>query len=209
MKNKLKVYVADDHNVVRKGMTTLLSTFPRVCEVQEAENGKKLIELVNDGTPDAVVLDVEMPGLGGIETAAYLIKHFPSIKILILTMHTEDGFVRKLMDMGVHGFLSKSSQPNELERALYSIIDNDFYRNELVVNAIQHFKKISLPSLERLSNREVEILNLICQELSPSEISDRLNISPKTFFNHRSNIINKTGSKNNIGLYKYAVQHGY
>ncbi len=209
IRNKLTVYLADDHNVVRKGMTRLLTTFNRVNNVKEAINGKMLIQLVREQEPDAVILDVEMPELGGMEAASYLIDHYPSVKILILTMHTEEGFVTRLMDLGVHGFLSKSSEPEELEKALYSIVDNDFYKNDLVIKAMQNLRKQSYPSHEKLSNREMEILTLICQEFTPGEISERLNISEKTFFNHRANIIAKTGVKNNIGLYKYALQRGY
>lgn len=210
MQDKLKVFIADDHNVVRKGMTRLLKTFKRVGQVQEAANGKELIQLISKESPDAVILDVEMPIAGGFDTAHYLIDHFPEVKILILTMHTEDVFISRLMDLGVHGFLNKSAEPEEVEQALYAIVDKDFYKNELVDQVLQNLKKQPPnPSHEKLSNREVEVLTLISQELTPGEISTRLNISEKTFFNHRANIIAKTGVRNNIGLYKYAVQHGY
>ena len=210
MQSKLKIYIADDHNIVRKGMARLLKTFSRVEEVQESANGKELIQLIKKQQPDAVILDIEMPEMNGFDTAEYLIGNYPDIKILVLTMHTEDVFISRLMDMGVHGFLSKSSEPEEVELALYSIIDKDFYRSELVNDAILHMKiPTPKPSLEKLSHREIEILTLICQEQTPDEISKRLNISRKTFFNHRSHIMVKAGVRNSIGLYRYALQHGF
>jgi two-component system response regulator DegU len=209
MKDKLNIYIADDHGVVRKGMTRLLSTFTRVGEVRGASNGRELIKMMSEQLPDAVILDIEMPVMGGLDTATYILEHFSQVKILMLTMHTEEVFIKRLMDLGVHGFLSKTSEPEEMEKALYSIIDFDFYRNSIVEQALQNSKKMLDPTREKLSNREVEILILICQEYTPGEISARLDISEKTFNNHRSNIIAKTAARNNIGLYKFAVQHGY
>jgi two-component system response regulator DegU len=209
MKDRLNIYIADDHGVVRKGMTRLLSTFSRVGEIRGASNGRELIKMMSEQPPDAVILDIEMPVMGGLDTATYILEHFSQVKILMLTMHTEEVFIKRLMDLGVHGFLSKTSEPEEMEKALYSIIDFDFYRNSIVEQALQNSKKMLDPTREKLSNREVEILILICQEYTPGEISARLDISEKTFNNHRANIIAKTGARNNIGLYKFAVQHGY
>lgn len=210
MKNNLLVYLADDHTVVRKGMTRLLNTFSRVGSVAEASNGKELIRLVETNPPDAVILDVEMPVMSGIETARYLNQHFPAVKILILTMHTEEAFVIRLMDIGVHGFLSKSCGPDEVEKALYAIVDKDFYKNDIVERALRRIQANGNldKSHQKLTSRELEILMLICQELSPGEISERLQISEKTFFNHRANILAKTECRSNVGLVKYAHEHG-
>ena len=207
--DNLTVYLADDHTVVRKGMVRLLKTFQRVNQVKDAANGKELISLTETVPPDDVILDVEMPVMGGVETSKHLVDNFPEVKILILTMHTEAVFIHKLMDIGIHGFLSKSAEPNEVERALYSIIDKDFYKNDLVESAMR--KNVSSGSQEttsKLSTRELEILLLICQELTPAEISERLQISEKTFFNHRANILTKTRSRSNVGLLRFAVQRG-
>lgn len=210
MRKNLHIYLADDHTVVRKGMLRLLKTFDRVGEVEEASNGKELIQLVERKEPDAVILDVEMPVLGGIETSRYLGEHFPDVKILILTMHTEEVFVIRLMDLGVHGLLSKSCGPDEVEKALYAIVDKDFYRNDIMERALRKLAGNGQTSKtnQKLTTRELEILLLICQELSPGEISERLQISEKTFFNHRANILEKTNCRNNVGLLKYAHEKG-
>ncbi len=207
--NKVMVYLADDHNVVRKAMQRLLSTFSSVSVVKEAGNGKELLALMEEELPDAVILDVEMPVMGGVEAAKQIAVRFPTVKMLVLTMHNEEVFINKLMDIGVHGFLNKSSQPEEVEIALQSIIEKDFFKNDIVQQALA--KSISLPEEKhgKLTVREIEILLLICQELAPAEISDRLHISEKTYFNHRANILEKSRSRSNVGLLRYAVQKGY
>jgi two-component system response regulator DegU len=210
IKSKLKVYLAEDHNVVRKGMQRLLNSFDGIETVKEAENGKELMSLIEADEPDAVILDVEMPIMGGIEAAKLIADRHPSVKMLILTMHNEEVFINKLLDIGVHGFLSKSAQPEEVEKAIHSIIEKDFYKNEIVRRALNRpNEKNTEEKYCKLTNREIEILLLICQELTPGEISDRLQISEKTFFNHRSNILEKTKARSNVGLIRYALLKGY
>jgi two-component system, NarL family, response regulator DegU len=209
-KEKFNVYLADDHSIVRKGMIRLIGTFDRVGKVKEASNGKELMKLIEEQPPDAVILDVEMPVMGGVEAAKLIAERYPGIKILILTMHTEEVFVSKLLDIGVHGFLSKSAEPQEVETALNAIMDKDFYRNEIVANALAHAtRSLSEEKYGRLTNREIEVLLLICEELTPGEISARLQISEKTFFNHRSNILEKTKARNNVGLIRFALQRKF
>jgi DNA-binding NarL/FixJ family response regulator len=206
---KIKVYLADDHNVVRKSMLRLLTTFDKVEIVKGASNGKELLKLIEEDSPDAVILDVEMPIMGGIETAKIIANKYPSIKILVLTMHNEAVFVNKLLDIGVHGFLSKSAEPDEVEKALLSIIEKDYYKNEIVKKALETNYIRENENTSRLTNREIEILLLICNDLTSGEISERLQISEKTFFNHRANILDKTKSRSNVGLIRYAITHGY
>jgi len=210
MTSKMTIAVADDHPVVRKGMIRLLGTFERVGRAYEAESGLALIETLKTEKPNVVILDVEMPGLNGLSTADHILLHYPDTKVLILTMHTEHGLILKLMDQGVHAILNKSVEPDEMEKALYAVVDKVFFKSEVMMNALRNVKKTkSLSGGRKLSHREMEVLLLICQELSPMEISDRLNISEKTFFNHRYNLVTKTGARTNIGLYKFAVEHGF
>jgi len=210
-RQKLKVYLAEDHNIVRKGMQRLLNSFERVDVVKDAANGKELLKLIEEDNPDAVILDVEMPVMGGIEAAKIIADRYPGIKMLVLTMHNESVFINKLMDIGIHGFLSKSAEPEEVEKALLAIIEKDFYTNEITTKAIFNADnhKPKEEKYGKLSNREMEILLLICQELTPKEISERLQIAEKTFFNHRANILDKTKSRSNVGLIRYAVVNGY
>jgi DNA-binding NarL/FixJ family response regulator len=206
--NRITVYIADDHPVVRKGMARLLRTFERIDQIREASNGRELIDLLIEHPADVVILDLEMPRMGGLEAARIIVDRFPKVKILILTMHTEQVFLERLLNLGVHAVLSKATEPEEIERALYSIVDNDFYKNELAQNIRLRIHARADEPTQHLSDREVEILLLICQELTPADISARLQISEKTFFNHRANILIKTGAKNNVGLLKFAISKG-
>lgn len=210
IKSKLKVYLAEDHNVVRKGMQRLLNSFEQVDVVKDAANGKELLTLIEEDNPDAVILDVEMPVMSGIEAAKIIADRYPAVKMLVLTMHNEAVFINKLMDIGVHGFLSKSAEPQEVEEALKAIIEKDFYNNEIAAKALHHATgKVDQDRYGKLTNREIEIMLLICQELTPGEISERLQISEKTFFNHRANILEKTKARSNVGLIRYAILNGY
>jgi two-component system, NarL family, response regulator DegU len=206
---KLKIYIADDHTFVRKGMIRLLNTFERIGDVKEAANGKELTMLVQAESPNIVILDLEMPVLNGFDCAKHLVENHPDVKILILTMHTEEVFILNLMELGVHGFLNKNAEPEEVEKALYAIADRDFYRNDIINQVLQNkIKRYRHVGSTQLSARELEILLLICQELAPLEISKRLQISEKTFFNHRANVLSKVNARGNVGLVKYAYQHG-
>lgn len=208
-KSKLKVYLAEDHHVVRKGMQRLLSTFDQVDVVKDASNGKELLKLIEEDHPDAVILDLEMPVMSGIEAAKVIADRFPEVKMLILTMHNEAVFINQLMDIGVHGFLSKSAQPEEVEKALQSIVEKDFYKNEIATKALLSQRRNPIEDRYcKLTSREIEILLLICKELTPGEISERLGISEKTFFNHRANVLSKTKARSNVGLIRYALQRG-
>ena len=129
IKSKLKVYLAEAllvANVVRKGMQRLLNSFEHIGVVKDAANGKQLIELIEADHPDAVILDLEMPVMGGIEAAKIIADRYPGVKMLILTMHNEAVFINKLMDIGIRGFLGKSAEPQEVEKALHSIVEKRF-----------------------------------------------------------------------------------
>ncbi len=207
MTNTIKVCIAEDHTMVRKAMVMLFHSFKRIGCVREAANGKQLIELIKESEPDVVTLDIEMPVMNGYETARHILCHYPSIKLLVLSMHAEKVFVTKMMQLGVHGFLTKDSAPVEIEKAIYSLVDKDFYRNEVMAGATKDLNSSTSVIARKLSPRELEILFLICDERTPAEISERLKISDKTFFNHRSHLLDKTGALNNVGLVKFAYEN--
>ena len=157
----MKVYLAEDHHVVRKGMQRLLRSFEKVDVVKDAANGRELLNLIEEDHPDAVILDLEMPVMGGIEAAKIIADRYPSVKMLVLTMHNEAVFINRLMDIGVHGFLSKSAEPGEVEKALESIVEKDFYRNEITTRALARpTVKVDNEKYGRLTNREIEIYSL-------------------------------------------------
>jgi len=214
MKPSYKVYIADDHTLFRKAMVNLLRTFERVREVKDAENGKELLTLIKYEVPDVVIVDLQMPVMDGAETCEHIIQKFPEIKIIILTMHDSNKFILHMMEMGVHAFLLKNTEPDELEKAIYSVVEKDFYHNDLVAAVLRKNVKDrkggQRPVFQQaeLTDREKEILLLICRELTMKEIGQRLFLSENTVRNHRVNIMDKVGVNNIVGLVKYAYETG-
>lgn len=211
---QLKVYIADDHTLFRKAMVNLLRSFERIIDVKDAENGKELMTLMKYEAPDVVVVDLQMPVMDGAEASAQILQKYPDVKIIILTMHDSNKFILHMMDMGVHAFLLKNTEPDELEQAIYSVADKDFYHNELVASVlrknVKEHKTGERPSFEsaELTDREREILLLICQELTMKEIGQRLFLSENTVRNHRVHIMGKIGVNNIVGLVRYAYEAG-
>ena len=211
---QLKVYIADDHTLFRKAMVNLLRSFERITDVKDAENGKELLTLIKYEQPDVVIVDLQMPVMDGSETSAIILQKYPDVKVIILTMHDSSKFILHMMDLGVHAFLLKNTEPDELEKAIYAVADKDFYHNDLVVAVLRknvnERKTGQRPSFQaaELTEREKEILLLICQELTMKEIGQRLFLSENTVRNHRVNIMEKVGVNNIVGLVKYAYEAG-
>ncbi len=194
-------------------MVRLLKTFKRIDQVTEAQHGKDLLQLLNTHVPDVVLLDLEMPIMNGVETAEHILPKYPDMKVVVLTQHDSEKFMLHMLEMGVHSFLLKNSNPDELERAIVSVYDKDFYHNDLISSVMR--KTISLRSekpvfskMAELSEREKEIFRLICEEHSLKEISLMLNISEKTIHSHKANIQGKLGVKNTVGMVKFAYENG-
>lgn len=212
MSDKIKVYIADDHTLFRKAMVNLLKTFGKICLVKDAENGKELLNLIKQSTPDVAIIDLQMPVMDGTEACEYLLQRYPDLKIIILTMHDSENYILHMMELGVHAFLLKNTEPDELERAIYAVVEKDFYHNDLVASVLRKNMKVKKagqrPVFKNadLSEREKEILKLICNELTIREIGHKLSLSENTVRNHRVNIMEKIGVKNAVGLVKYAYE---
>lgn len=209
---EIKICVVDDHQIFRKAMMRLLKTFGRVAEVTEAENGRQCLEAVEKKQPHLVLLDLEMPGMNGIDCAEQLIQKYPEVKIIILTMHDSERYMNYLLELGVHSFLLKNTDPVELENAIYAVYDHDFYHNELIAGVLrQKLKTKKRPSFlvkSPLTERELEILHLICSEFSLKDIAHKLSLSEKTVQTHKLNIQTKLGVKSTVGLVKSAYELG-
>jgi two-component system response regulator DegU len=214
MNKKLKVYIADDHTLFRKAMVNLLQTFDEVTEVKDAENGKELLALMKMNIPDVAIVDLQMPVMDGAETCENILQKYPDVKIIILTMHDSERYILHMMEMGVHAFLLKNTEPEELEEAIHAVIEKDFYHNDLVASVlrknVKDKKSIQRPmfATAELSEREKEIVMLVCQELTIKEIGQKLSLSENTVRNHRVNIMEKVGVNNMVGLVKYAYDTG-
>ncbi|MFZ5999823.1 MAG: response regulator [Bacteroidota bacterium] len=211
---KLRVYMADDHTLFRKAMVAMVQTFENVGEVKDAENGKELLTLMKYATPDVAIVDLQMPVMDGVETCENILKKFPDVKVIVLTMHDSEKYILHMLELGVHAFLLKNTEPEELERAINKVMEQDFYHNDLVAAVLRKNvleKRGSQRPVFRqanLSEREKEVLLLICQELTIKEIGQRLSLSENTIRNHRVNIMEKVGSTNAIGLVRFAYDSG-
>ena len=214
--NKIRVYIADDQTLFRKGMGRLVRSFPNVDDVKEASNGKELLDLVKKEPPHVILMDLEMPIMDGIEATEKILNKYPDVKIVVLSMHDTQQHIFYLMELGAHAFLLKNAEPEEVEEAINSVIKNDFYQNEIVVNALRKGamdkkKADSRPIFQNtvaLTDREKEILLLVCRELTMKEIGEKLSLSEKTIHNHRARIMDKLGVRNTVGLVKYAYESG-
>lgn len=213
MKKPLSVYIADDHTLFRKAMVGLISSFQNISEVKDAENGKELLALIKARQPDVAIVDLQMPVMDGTAASEQILKKYPDVKIIILTMHDSDKFILHMMEMGVHGFLLKNTEPEELEKAIDAVTEKDFYHNDLVANVLRKTvqqKKGQRPFFGQpgLSEREKQILVLLCQEHNNKEIGERLSLSEHTIRNHKANIMQKLGIDNIVGLVRYAFESG-
>src|SRR5262245_10909668 len=137
MQNKLKIFIADDHTLFRKAVVNMLQTFDRVGEVKDAENGKELLTLMKYSAPDVAIVDLQMPVMDGVETCESILKKFPDVKVIVLTMHDSEKYILHMIEMGVHAFLLKNTEPEELERAINKVIEQDFYHNDLVAGVLR------------------------------------------------------------------------
>lgn len=214
----IKVCVTDDHLFVRDAMVKLIETFPRVSEVYAAADGELLINSIPIQRPNIVLLDVKMPVMDGVEAADIILKKYREVKILILTMNDDKEVMMKLLEMGVHGYITKSSPVEVVEKAIYQVMDEGyFYADEvsrMLVDKMRadHFlrpKDMDETSrLTELTKREIEIVRLVCKEESNESICKQLDISSKTLLTHKANIYKKVGAKSLISLYQFALKVG-
>lgn len=210
---KLNILVIDDHTLFRRGTMMVVRSFDEVQKVEEAENGKLGLEKLDESEFDLVLLDLEMPVMDGWETAKKIVSKHPDVKIIMISMHDSLSIISDLIEIGVHSYLLKNAEPDEVHRAMLSVINNDFYYNQLVSKALH--KKVQKDGLEKgiarrgdISPREIEVLQLICQELTMKEIGEKLFLSEQTIHTHRKNLMKKTKAKNAVGLVKFAFQNG-
>lgn len=209
---KYSVIIADDHTLFRKGLCGLLGT-SQTCEViGEASDGIELLDLLSTVTPDVVLLDIDMPNMDGYEAAQKALAQNPELKIITLSMHSDQDYYFKMVSLGVKGFLLKSSDFEEVNSAISTVAKGgSFFSQELLCNLVGSLKSTSKvsdePDGESLSQRELEILLLICQGLSNIEIADKLFISKRTVDKHRANILAKTNCKNTANLVVFAIKN--
>lgn len=210
----VRVLLAEDHTIVRKGIRSLLDAEAGIEVVGEAENGRDAVEKADNLRPDIVLMDHTMPILNGLEATRQIKKWFPEIKILILTMHTNEEYIFQFLQAGASGYLVKQTAPTELISAIQTVHRGDFYLNPSISKpVIEEYLRMSRTanskdSYDKLTGREREVLQLIAEGYSNKEIAERLQISLKTVGVHRVNLMDKLKIHNVTDLVKYALRKG-
>lgn len=209
-KKPLELMIVDDHQMFIDGIKLLLHNYSGVHIAAEAFNGKQAIEMLAKQKIDFVITDIAMPEMNGIELTQKIKQTFPDIKVLVLTMYNDREIVNEIIRAEAEGYILKNTGKNELINAINKIADNGTYfcseiRNIILQNNKNEKQKSFAASDEELTQREVEILRLICQEYSSAEIAKKLFISIHTVDTHRKHIIQKTKTKTIVGLIKYAI----
>lgn len=211
---KIRVLLADDHTLVRQGFRRILEDDPRIMVVGEASTGLTAIAQCKELKPDVAVLDLSMPELGGLEAAGEILKTSPDVKILILSMYSNEAYVRKAFEVGAKGYMLKDAIELDLTRAVVSLAEGKAYMSPGISNlVIEGLKSGSLQdagqdAYERLSLREKEVLQLIAQGKSNKEVAALLNISVNTVAVHRARVMESLGVHRTAELVLYAVKRG-
>ncbi|MEZ5012590.1 MAG: response regulator transcription factor [Bacteroidales bacterium] len=207
--SKLQVVIADDHQLFRNGLKILLDAFDEFTVVGEAGNGEELLNIVRNCTCEIVLMDINMPGMDGIEATRRALKLNPDLKVIALSMYGEEDYYYRMVDAGARGFILKDSDINDVRDAIITVAQGgNYFSQQLLHNVIQKLKTRETETrMANLSRREKEILLKICEGLSNQEIADALYISKRTVDKHRANLLSKTSSKNTASLILYAIKN--
>ena len=215
MKNQIKpkIIIVDDHDMFRDGIKSMLILDEIADVIAEASNGKQFLELLDNHSPDAVLMDIDMPIMNGIEATKKAIEKYPELKVLVLTMFGEEKYYVEMIDAGAKGFVLKSSNKSELIKAIVDVSNGQsYFSNELLSGIIAKIGKYKMSKDEKkaisFSNREIEIIQLMCTGISTNEIADKICLSKKTVENYRVKLLHKTGCKNSVSLIVYAIKNG-
>ena len=210
----IKVAIADDHTLFRTGVKMSLSARKDIQMVAEAENGMQLLNLLKHIHPDVVLLDIQMPIMDGLTTLPEIKKLYPEIKVIMLSMHNDHSMISRMMEIGANSYLTKESGADKIYEAVRSVYENEFFFNELTNKALlsglrnKTYNDAGRPADVQLSEKEITILKLMCDEKSTKEIADIVDLSPRTVEAIRDKLKTKTGTKSMAGLVMYAVKAG-
>ncbi|GAA4365634.1 response regulator transcription factor [Hymenobacter saemangeumensis] len=223
----IRVFLVDDHTVLRTGIRNALATRDNLVVVEEAGSGPELLEKLANTPADVVLLDINMPGMDGLETLSQLRKDFPGVRVLMLSMLENEQYMQRALDGGAHGYILKSVGVDELVQGIEAVAAGRFFLcAEAGMEALRKLKTsasapgasapgasapdASAPGADapQLSQREREVLQLIAEGFTNQEIADKLFTSKRTIETHRQNILDKTNMRNTAALIRYAVQEG-
>lgn len=212
--SKIKIAIADDYKIFREGLKVGFLDDENLDVVLEADNGEELLLAMEKTVPDVIIMDLKMPIMDGMEATKEVRKKYNSVKVLVVTMYDDDKFIIHLMENGANGYLLKNADADEIRKSIYAVHENGYYFNDLVNKAL--LKKLVLknnikPSFNQdieLTERELEVLKLICEEKTAAEIAKELFLSPRSVEGIRQRLIEKVGVRNTAGLVMFAVKKG-
>jgi DNA-binding NarL/FixJ family response regulator len=208
--NSIKIAIADDHTILRKGVIELINSFGPFEVIIDAVNGRDLLDQLEKSIvqPDICVIDINMPELNGYETALILRAQWPKIKILALSMYSNEYSIIKMLRNGAHGYILKETDPTELKDALLSVYHHSFYHSDLVSGRMMSKVKDEAGSDLGISDRELEFLSLCSTDLTYKEIAEKMNLSPRTVEGYRDSLFHKLNIKSRPGLVVFANKIG-
>lgn len=210
MKTKISLGVIDDHTLFRQGMSGLLSEQEGLKVVLEASNGMELMDKLKKKIPDVLLMDIQMPEMDGIQATKAVCAKYPDVKVIILTMHDNEQMAYHLMENGASGFLAKDADIEIVIDAIYSVAEKGYYMSEktseIMLKGIAR-KRTNPAFSSKLTDREVEVVKLICAQNNTKEIAEKLCLSPRTVETHKLKILEKIGAKNTAGIVLYALNN--
>lgn len=208
MNPKMKVFIVEDHAIFREGLKRVISEMDDVELIGEAENGAIFLEMLKKVSPDVVLMDIQMPVMDGIEATERALKHDPSLKILVISMFGEEEYVYSMVEKGVAGFILKTSGILDLERAIKKVSDGQqYYSEEIMGLLVKKFRSIDSVEKITFTDKEKEVLRMLCKGFSNNDIADKLFMSVRTVEGYRNKLLQKTGSVNVINLVIYALKN--
>jgi DNA-binding NarL/FixJ family response regulator len=213
MLEEIKIGIADDHKIFRKGVILSMRQYSNINFIFEADNGEELLQMIPDNMPDIILCDLKMPLKDGIDATKAITRLYPKIRVIVLTMYEDDRFVGHLMDCGAAGYLLKNTEPAEVYKAINDVKKTGFYLspfvNRILIRKNYNKQKFS-PSLATeavLSQREKEVLTLVAMEFTASEIATKVFISARTVEAIKDRLMERFGVKNSVGLVFYAMKN--
>jgi DNA-binding NarL/FixJ family response regulator len=208
----IRILLADDHTLVRAGICSLVQSLPGVQVVAEAGDGREALSLIETHQPDVALLDIAMPGLNGLEVAAQVADNFPFVRVLILSMHATEEYVLRALRAGAAGYLLKDADTAELELAIKAVTNGETYLSPAVSKHVtEYVRRIGEgehSTLERLTPRQREVLQLVAEGHTTQEIARLMNLSVKTVETHRTQLMDRLDIHDIAGLVRYAVREG-
>ncbi|WP_430413149.1 response regulator [Kordia sp.] len=210
----IRIGLADDHLLFREGIKAMLQDEKNIEIILEASNGSDFLKVLRNSIvkPEVILLDIRMPIMDGYETAKILLEEYPNIKIIVLTMHEEERHIIRMIELGVNGYLMKNASPEEVIDCIRCVIEYDYYFNNKITNIMRKVmmykgkQNADYPIFD-LTERETEVLELICKEFTAKEIGEKLFISFRTVEGHRKKLLAKLNVRNTAGLVVLAIKN--